>query len=175
MANRCLWLVGLFWFYSSAVSADSLLADAALAMSGNWSGELTYRDYRSDQRVAIPHERSIAVDPAGAFATHQNVFTDPGYKVYSAELHKFDAQRLTVASTSDQGINVEEFAIVSIEKNDEVWQLQAEGNAFDNGQPAQIRIRLSVDAQTMAIERSARQAGEAEFRFRNAVNLTRVE
>ena len=66
---------------SPAWSANPALDKLARALEGSWSGRLEYRDYRSNERVQIPHARTVSVAPDASYVMTSLEFTDPTYKV----------------------------------------------------------------------------------------------
>ena len=153
--------------------ADDQILDAWKATEGKWSGALVYSDYRSGARVSIPHERTIDVGPDGTYALHANVFTDPGYQVFSAQLYHVTSEAISIASTADSGLESERLAISSIADENGFWTLLAEGEGTDNAKPAMIRLVVTISSDALRIERLVREPTETDFQFRNEIRLNR--
>lgn len=168
----CLFFGGMLAF--SVAAQDKLSLPAAIhALSGEWSGVLTYRDFRTNERVSIPHDRSISVAADGSFATSENTYTDPGYKVYSAELFRATTDQLTIASTTRSSVEVTSYEMSSLTGEETAWTAVFDGKGSDNGGPADVRMHIDVSPTTLSIRRMVRSDGATEFAFRNEMVFER--
>ncbi|MEM7707176.1 MAG: hypothetical protein AAF358_16590 [Pseudomonadota bacterium] len=154
-------------------TANELLAAAVKETEGSWSGELIYRDFGTDKRVSIPHRRTIHVGPNAGYAVHQNAFTDPGYKVFSAQMIRVNPEAVVIASTTPDGIETETMLIQSVTKESNVFEIVATGSGTDDGKPAELWLRIRSSPTHMSIERSVRAPGGTRYEFRNEVRLNR--
>ncbi|MEM9263687.1 MAG: hypothetical protein AAGA22_08925 [Pseudomonadota bacterium] len=154
-------------------SANELLAAAVVETEGSWSGELIYRDFGTDKRVSIPHRRTIHVGPNGSYALHQNTFTDPGYKVFSAQMVRVTPEAFVIASTTPDGIETETLLVKTATRESSIFEIVATGSGADDGKPAELRLRIRSSPTQMSIERSVRAPGGTRYEFRNEVRLNR--
>lgn len=175
MFKHAMTLLSVFLLSAPSVAAEPGVSDALKLMEGTWSGALIYRDYQSDKRVSIPHDRVIHVGPNGGYALHQNTFTDPGYQVFSAQLFRVNASTLVVASTTGSSIETETFSISAAEMIGAEWAITAYGEGEDNDRPATIRLQVKLSKTALEIERQIKPEGQTEFQFRNAISLQRQE
>lgn len=165
---------------SLALASSSPAADpaeqfrAALdTLEGDWAGVLEYRDYRSNRRIAIPHSRTVTVAPDASYVQTALSFTDPGYRVYRAELMTLDGADIHMAYASGGSIQTSEARLIEFEAGNEGWTAVLYGDTIDNGAPAQARYRFHVSDTTLEIEQAVRTSAGDEFLFRNGVTLTR--
>lgn len=142
-------------------------------LSGAWTGELTYRDYRSDRMVGIPHERTVRVAPGGAYVASDLVFTDPGYQVFAGEIATFDGATVRMAYAGSGELTVTEARITGFQRTADGWTAAMEGEGMDAGAPASLRYVWRLEDGALSIEKQVRPDGEADYAFRNAVRLTR--
>ncbi|MFY0638844.1 hypothetical protein [Maricaulis maris] len=171
-------LVALFGFaaLSSASAAQDMEAfESALAgLAGHWSGVLAYRDYQSGERTEIPHERSTRLAPDGSYMITELAFTDPGYRVFGAELLTIESGRLIVASVGSGGAEMVEADLVAFTQSETGWSAELSSRGHDNNAPADILYLIEVSADFMRQTKRVRATGAEEFEFRNAIEVRRA-
>ena len=173
---RRLAAVLVFLGVSVTAHAESMkLSDAMPALAGQWIGVLSYRDFQTDKRVSIPHNRTIRVGPNGGYAMSENAYTDPGYKVYSAEMYRASMRGLTIASTTRDGIETTQYTLLKLDGDTSAWEAVFEGRGTDNDQPADVQIHISTSVDALTIRRMVRPVGEDAFAFRNEMVFNRFE
>lgn len=162
-------------FVSSVAFADEQLTlpEAIKALEGDWEGELTYRDFRSNERVSIPHNRTISVGPNGGYVLIENVYIDPGYRVYSAELYRVTDETLTIASTTDTSVEVTNYTLISTDQQASQLTARFEGAGSDNGGQALVRLEVSLGANSFSVRRLVKADGADDFQFRNEIRFQR--
>lgn len=164
--------IALILSAGSALAEPESFQQAVGDLAGTWTGALAYRDYQSDQRVTIPHDRELTVSPDGSFILSMNVYTDPGYKIYSGQMFVISGETVLAAS-SGSTVSVEESAIVSFETTADGWEVVLTGRGTDDGQPADRRSVWRLSGDNLKVTTSYRTDGGEEFVFRNAISLTR--
>lgn len=152
-------------------SDEADFAQSLNDLTGTWSGNLEYRDYQSDRTVQIPHQRTVSRSPDGSYLLSELSFTDPGYQVYAAELLTVNWPAVQQAYASQGGIETQRFTVTRFQKTSSGWSAQLDGSGTDSGEPAAIRLLMTLEAQHLTIEKQVRPADESAFQFRNAVRL----
>ncbi|MEM9840876.1 MAG: hypothetical protein AAF830_17225 [Pseudomonadota bacterium] len=157
----------------SAAQASDSIFEVMKTIEGTWEGALTYRDFSSNERVSIPHERTIHVGPNGQYALHENAYTDPGYQVFGAQMMQITKNAIIIGGTTGNSIEVERFSIEDASQGDDGWRAEAIGEGTDNGKPATIRLNLLIAENALIIEREVKAETDDDFLFRNEIRLER--
>jgi len=149
---------------------------AAVAdLDGHWQGALVYRDYQTDARVELPHQRTISVSPDLSYIQSQEVYTDPGYEVHYAALITLDDSTIRMASANYGNLTMETFTLTSFTPQEQGWRAVLEGSGFDDGAAASIRLTYQLTGADLSIEKSVRPETEEAYQFRNGVQLSRAD
>lgn len=151
------------------------LRSALSDLDGQWSGVLDYRDYRTDNRVQIPHSRSIRMAPDGSYMLTELAFTDPGYQVYSAEIATFDGTIVRLAYAGNGEASVTEIQLDTFEITAAGWRAVLTGDGIDAGADVEVRYVYELDGDAFQAEKLVRPDESAAFAFRNGVALSRVQ
>lgn len=165
---------------SSAALADvgpedaAAFAQAVIALDGAWTGALTYRDFQTDERVSIPHDRRIEASPDGGYVIAHLAFTDPGYRVYNAEIAAFDGAEIDLAYAGRGGIEASQVTLETFESGADGWRAELIGDTMDNGARADALYTWVLVGDRLEITKAVRTDGQTEYRFRNGVTLDRV-
>ena len=129
---------------------------------GEWSGELDYLNYGSDQRSSIPV--GLRVDRIeGSSVTYSIRY--PGEEQYNA------TERLTI---SDDGTSIDGRIIV--DRQQEAGGglvLTTEGKGEDDNRPADIQTVYFVSPNEFRVRKNVRFEGDAEFFNRNEYRYRR--
>lgn len=158
-----------------APGAGEELREALPSLRGEWSGVLEYRDYRTNERVTLPHTRSVQVPPGADYVMSALEFTDPGYVVYSAEVFVLDGETVSVGYTSSDGIDTDRLQLISFSGVGGRWQAELTGETRDNGRDAEARYTYEVSEDTLNIIKAVRYSPDEDYVFRNGVRLQRVD
>ncbi|MEN1727721.1 MAG: hypothetical protein AAGJ52_04700 [Pseudomonadota bacterium] len=147
------------------------------SLEGNWAGHLSYRDFRSNEWVQIPHRRVIQIAPDASWVTMRSSYSDPGREVYGFELIQQRGTMLSIASTGRQGIEVRELQLASSDSGAEGQQWRLTGESKDNGRPARIEYRWQIQGNALTVETwveylDAGDSEQAPF-IRNRIDLER--
>lgn len=134
---------------------------------GVWSGTLEYKDYQDEtRRVTLPTRLTIERTPGEPETLlFSYVYDDgPGKTVTSTETFAYRDSSNTLrwgAST---------FQVRSV--NEQHLIAQTEGS--DNDRPATLQESITLEGDTLNIEKQVRDEGAADFSFRHRYRLTRV-
>lgn len=149
-------------------------------LAGHWHGTLGYRDYQSDKLFELPVITEIRALPDGATILRTSTYDD-GPKagavlITTASLH--DTKESTVTSASlRKGRSVElstERLSVTAHTDPTHWTIVATEDGTDNDKPALVRVTEVRDGDTVTATKDVQpKAGDAVWRFRNILRLTR--
>jgi len=129
---------------------------------GEWSGELDYLNYGSEQRSSIPV--GLRVDSIGGSSVTYSI-RYPGEEQYNA------TEQLTI---SDDGTSIDGRIIV--DRQQEAGGglvLTTEGKGEDDNRPADIQIVYFVSPDEFRVRKNVRFEGDAEFFNRNEYRYRR--
>ena len=168
------------WATAQTASA-SRTPPAALnvGFAGEWTGQLQYRDYSSDQRVFLPTWLTIVADPGGHSLRFAYTFDDgPAKVVRERLLVELDAAAKTV-TTSDPDKTAEAAHVFGATGFEQFAQrgrgtLVLSGTDTDNGKPADVRITVTLYRNLLTWLKETRPAHSTEaYVFRDQYTLTR--
>lgn len=142
-------------------------------LKGHWTGNLEYRDYRSNKRVFLPMVKKIHIADNGSYLLAENIYTDPGYKVYSAEMMIVRGNKIILGYPAKKDFETSALAIQSIQKRDQGWSLVLSEAGQDDNRPAEIRYHWTLTADKLTVEKQVRHSKSEAFEFRNKISLTR--
>jgi hypothetical protein len=150
-------------------------------LAGQWSGTLTYRDYRNDKRYSLPVSTAFAAAADGATVTDVSTFDD-GPKtgaVVITTVSLFDAKAGTVTSGSFRKGKTPELTQrrVSVARYEDPahWTLTFEAEGQDNDRPARIRV-VETRAGNELVSReevAPVTPADAPYVYRNETRLRR--
>ncbi|HEY1986708.1 MAG TPA: hypothetical protein VGG85_14930 [Terracidiphilus sp.] len=179
---RSVWIGLLAGVVAAAAWAQSPAAgnparDAALALSGDWTGYLEYRDYSepatSTKRVQLP--TWLTVSPSGTGLSFHYIYDDgPRKTVDETDIVVLDAAKKTYTST-EAGHPAEVYTVAGLDQLREGHgQLVMTGTGTDNNQPAELRLTVTIRRNLMEWLLEERPAGSnGEFTFRHFYRFTR--
>lgn len=135
---------------------------------GAWSGTLEYKDYQDEtRRVTLPTELTIERTAGESEALlFSYVYDDgPGKTVTSTEtfVYRDSSNTLRWGDAMFQVHSVNEQHLIA----------QTEGS--DNDRPATLQESITLDGDTLTIEKQVRDASSAEFTFRHRYLLQRSD
>jgi len=128
---------------------------------GEWSGELDYLNYGSDQRSSIPV--GLRVDSIDSGSVTYSI-RYPGEEQYNA------TEQLTI---SNDGTSIDGRTIVDRQQEAGGLTLTTEGKGEDDNRPADIQIVYFVSPGEFRIRKNVRFDGEAAFFNRNEYRYAR--
>ena len=159
------------------------LADVRNGLVGQWSGELQYRDYQSDQWVGIPMAVTVEAVGDGVTLIRRAVFDDGPRRgaVYITSLEMLAADGAGEVSTSFRAGNEPEigkFQLSLASVSDlEHWTVVASAEGSDDDRPARIRETTTRDGANMTTLKEVDFTDDAEETWlqRNRTVLQRSE
>ena len=145
------------------------------ALTGNWSGTLEYRDYRSDRRVTLPTTLAVTAAADGGLDYVYTYDDGPGKTVVSRERVTVTPAAGTYRVQNADGtydatftaLNLRDFGAAS---NTVVLA----GNGTENDVPVELRITITLTASELTMTRESKRAG-GEWLFRNRYAFTRTQ
>lgn len=156
---------------TSQILSAVLLKDASIKrddlqiLTGTqWSGTLTYLDYRSKKKVSIPSQ--LIVRPNG-----DDKWSWVFEYVYPDEPHA--NSRGIVQLSEDGGRLNGEVVLERISLPDNTIRFVTEKKGEDNNRPASFRFTYLLNAQSFSIMKEVRYEGEEQFFERNRFDWKR--
>ena len=183
------WIEQVYWDSErdgSPIPARYLPAAASTApeasrptenFAGDWTGQLEYRDYQSNERVFLPTWLAAEVAPDGRTLSLKYTYDDGPTKVVREELKlTLDPTAKTATTTSDGEHTAASYAVAGFEdfakKNR--GKLVLTGAGKDNDKPADVRVTLTLYRNLLTWVKETRPAGSSEdYKFRDAYTMTR--
>jgi hypothetical protein len=173
----------LFAFVSASVlsalsqaSVPDLLRDQIYsALAGEWTGQLEYRDYQSDERVVLPAWLEIKPSADGRSTQFRYTYDDgPTKTVTELSTVAIDtaAHRFTVTSDSDHSSETYQVEGLDGLKIPGRGQFTLTGRGTENNKTVDVRITVTIDRNLYQFKKKTRLAG-GEFTFRDGYVFTR--
>lgn len=158
------------------VAPSFRFTDHARALRGQWSGELTYRDFQSNARVTIPVDVTVTSPEGAPFIAASFAYTDPDQQMFShTVIQPVGSSGLRVADFGRDGITVAVRAVTQFMQDEDSYIVVYEEQGRDNGQSATVRHTETVSDARYSLRRDVRIDGEEEFVFRNEIALSRAQ
>lgn len=170
-------LISAFLITATNLSADKPEAEFLEAVSdleGAWSGVLVYRDYQTDARVELPHTRQIHVAPDGSYLVSEMAFTDPGYVVYNAQITSIGVNGVQIAYAGGGEVELTATRVTTFEAYGDGWRAVLEGATTDDNAPVDVQFIYTLQGDRFTRDKVVRPEGEADFAFRNGIEVTRA-
>ena len=146
------------------------------SLEGNWSGQLEYRDYQTDELAAIPMR--VAMDRHGDILIRRLTFTDPGFQVRRVSVLTWDADARLVreAYVQDGKAEVATTAARLLSHDGAAWVMTLETEGVDDDRPALLRETMKLQADTLTVVKEVDFLDDEDQRweFRNQVSLQRA-
>ena len=142
------------------ISAD----DLQMLTGGQWSGSLTYLDYRSNKKVSIP--TNLTVRPNG---------DDPWSWVFEYKYPdepNADSEEIVRLSKDGKTIN-DEVVLERTSLPDSTVKFVTEKKGNDNNRSASFRFTYLLNAKSFSIKKEVRYEDENQFFERNAYHWKR--
>jgi hypothetical protein len=182
------WIVNIYWDSErpeTPIPARYLPMSAApdpsslnQNMTGEWVGQLEYRDFTTNERTIMPAWMTMTPGADGSSATFSYVFDEgPGKTVRGGDVLAFSAVSPLVgfyptdgnADALYQVSGVEEFR----KRNLGTFVLTGEGE--ENKKPVDVRITFSLRRNLFTLLKETRPIGTSEaFRLRDRYTFTRA-
>ena len=152
-------LIGSQIFRLVSTKESNITRDDLQVLTGvQWSGTLTYLDYRSNKKVSIP--TNLIVRPNGedkwSWVFEYRYPDEP----------KANSEEIVTLSKDGKTINGE-VVLERISLPDRTVRFVTEKKGEDNNSPAVIRFTYSLSAKTFSIKKEVRYEDENQFFERN--------
>lgn len=153
-----------------------------LGTAGTWTGTLTYLDYQSGERTALPVTETVAVLPDGATLQTIAAYDDgPAGTVYISSLSALNPESGAWESATFRKGDAMETGAVALTLSGTPadathWTVITTADGTDGDSPAIIRhtITRNGDTLTTTAEYDRKDDGKDAFAFRNEQVLSRV-
>lgn len=173
--------LALFAPYPRAIQAQApaspnLVRDHIYAaLSGDWTGQLEYCDYQSNERVVLPTWLEVKSTNGGDALQFAYTYDDgPGKTVTETSTILIDPtkRQFTIASSDDHSANTYEIDGLGQPARNGHLRFTLTGAGTENNQKVQVRITIAIDRNLYRFTKETRLPG-AEFTFRDGYQLTR--
>ena len=147
------------------------------AFVGNWTGELEYRDYRSDQHVKLPTWLDVTVSPDGRGLQFHYLYDEgPNKVVEEVSAVTIDPQMSMFTVSSDREKSKETYQLSGFDKLSATGTgtLQLTGPGTENDRKVDVRITIKLGRNSYRYQKETRFPG-GDFQFRDGYNFTRRE
>ena len=149
--------------------------EAFTSLEGEWTGELTYRDYQSNKLESIPVDVAMETLPDGETMVQRYTYTDPGFQVYITSLIAVKDGLLTGA-TARAGRAFETYKkdiALSANTSKTDWTAVLTSEATDGDRPARVRETMVRDAGSLKVlkEVDFLDDDKDEWMLRNEITL----
>ena len=152
------------------------ISDVLASMTGPWTGELAYRDYQSDERVALPAVRDAQLSSIGPFLVQELGFVDPGSRHTSHQLVAVDdAGTVSVIMMTPEGLVREAYETRETDVNDAMrdWRFVLQRIGMDDHRPADIRLTQILKDGVLTARKDVRYHDVGQWEFRNETRFER--
>ncbi len=152
--------------YATAQDGGSpTLQELAPRLTGQWSGEMTYLDGASGERVTIPADLRVDVSETGAWMIRKLAYEDPGEVVRFVEVASIERNDVRSALVYREGVDTDVSRMTSYRTTTDGWAATLKSD--QRGE--RVDISLSGDSLTAT---TLAMAG-SEWAFRNELRLVR--
>ena len=144
-------------------------------MTGEWVGQLEYRDFQSDERVFLPTWLSMTPSGDGVSVKLAYTYDDgPAKTVKEVSTLAFALAGKTASVTSDRDRSSEQYSVAGLEEFAKLNRgtLVLTGPGKENDKPVDVRITLTLRRNLFTWVKETRTVG-GEFKFRDGYTLTR--
>jgi hypothetical protein len=177
------WIVDVFWDserpdapippkYLPTAGSDATHLNQNL--TGEWVGQLEYRDFQSNERVFLPTWLSMTPSADGRAVQLAYVYDDGPTKTVretSTLTLLPEAKRATLGSDAE----ADTYAVAGLEEFAKLNRgtLVLTGPGKENDKPVDVRITLTLRRNLFTLVKETKPAGE-DFKFRDGYTFTRA-
>ncbi|MGB2626760.1 MAG: hypothetical protein WAK20_08210 [Candidatus Acidiferrum sp.] len=147
------------------------------AFVGNWTGELEYRDYQSDQHVKLPTWLDVTLSPDSRGLQFHYLYDDgPNKVVEEVSAITIDPQISMFTVSSDRERSKETYQLSGFDKLSVTGTgtLQLTGYGTENDKKVDVRITIRIGRNFYRYQKETRLPG-TDFQFRDGYSFTRRE
>ena len=184
------WIVEVLWeaerpeakipaqYLPATAPAAAAPGDDAASFVGDWTGQLEYRDYQTNERVFLPTWLSVHESGDAGHLTFAYTYDDGPDKGVREILELSLSPAARTATLSSEGDHASSFYQVAgfddFTKNSG-GKLVLTGRGTDDHQPSDVRLTLTLNRNLLSWLKETRPAGSTEeFKFRDQYTLTRA-
>jgi hypothetical protein len=180
------WIVTIYWeaempgltipakyLPTSGTDARSLNQN----MTGEWVGQLEYRDFQTNERVFLPTWMSMEPSSDGNAVTLSYTYDDgPTKTVKESSTLAFSTASKTATLTSNSDHTSERYAVSGLEEFAKLNRgtLVLTGPGQENDKPVDVRITVTLRRNLFTFVKETKPAG-ADFKFRDGYTFTRKD
>jgi hypothetical protein len=146
-------------------------------MTGEWVGQLEYRDFQTNERVFLPTWLSMSPGAEGSSVTLAYIYDDgPTKTVREESTLAINAATKTANITSKRDHTSENYTVMGLEDFAKLNRgtLILTGPGKENDKPVDVRITLTLKRNLFTLVKETRHAGE-DFKFRDGYTFTRKD
>ncbi len=147
------------------------------SMTGDWVGQLEYRDFSSNERVFLPTWLSVSRSPDVHSLQFVYTYDDgPTKTVKEVSRVTFDAKAQTATFTSDRDHSSDTYKVAGLEDFAAAGKgkLVLTGGGVENDKKVDVRITIVVRRNLYTYQKETKLPGQ-EFLFRDGYTFTRKE
>jgi hypothetical protein len=145
------------------------------ALTGDWTGQIEYRDYQSDERVVLPTWLEVKPTSAGDALQFAYTYDDGPTKTVtemSTVIIDTTKRQFTIVSSGDHSTNTYGIEGLGPPNRNGRMRFALTGDGTEKNQKVQLRITITIDRNLYQFTKETRLPG-AEFNFRDSYQLTR--
>ena len=146
-------------------------------MTGDWVGQLEYRDFQTNERVFLPTWLSMDPTSDGSAVTLSYTYDDgPTKTVKEASTLAFSTANKTATLTSNRDHTSETYSVSGLEEFTKLNRgtLVLTGPGKENDNPVDVRISVTLRRNLFTFVKETKSAG-ADFKFRDGYTFTRKD
>ncbi len=167
-------VMGVAGSLAGQATPDALRDAVYAGLAGEWTGQLEYRDYTSNERVTLPTWLEVKDTPDGRSLELRYTYDDgPAKVVTETATVTIDAAKGQYTVTSeDHSSRVYRIEGVAAPGRSGRMQFALAGKGTENDKPVDVRIKITIEGNLYRFEKETRVAGQ-EFAFRDGYVMTR--
>ena len=188
-ANGRYWIVQIYWdaeregltipskYLPTAYMGDVDRDRPNMNFAGDWTGQLEYRDYQSDERVFLPTWLAVDTLSDGHALNLAYTYDDGPTKVVREKLTLSLSPQTNSATVTDSDHASASYTVAGFEEfsKHNRGKLILMGRGKENDKPVDVRITLALGRNLLTWRKDTRPAGSTdEFKFRDGYTMTRA-
>jgi hypothetical protein len=147
--------------------------EISAGLVGEWTGQLEYRDFSSDERVVLPTWLTIKPAADGRSLHFNYTYDDgPTKTVVESSAVTIDGQKYSVTSDRDHASDTYQMEEDGTKQGHGGLKFVLTGSGRENDKPVDVRITVTIERNLYRYKKETRSAGQA-FNFRDEYVMTR--
>jgi hypothetical protein len=140
---------------------------------GEWTGQLEYRDFSSDERVVLPAWLTLKPSADGRSLRFTYTFDDgPTKTVVESSTVTIAGGKYSMTSDGDQVTDTYRIEEGGAKAGFHGLKFALTGTGRENDKPVDVRITVTIEQNLYRYKKETRSAGQ-EFNFRDEYVMTR--